>query len=225
MNALDRSGSPAPKIAPKKNAIRILAVDDHPLMRQGIASLLGARADMALVAEAADGLEAIECHERLLPDVTLMDLQMPGLDGTSAIQQIIKTRPSARIVVLTTYAGDVQARRALQAGACGYLLKNSIRRELIDAIHTAYAGRRYIPKDVAANIGLHALDEALSTRETDVLGQLRHGGSNKRIAAALGLTEETVKTHMKSILSKLGATDRTQAIVIAIRRGMIHVWD
>lgn len=206
-------------------AIRILAVDDHPLMRQGIASLIAARADMALVAEAANGLEAIECHERCQPDVTLMDLQMPRLDGTSAIQNIIKSRPSARIVVLTTYAGDVQAKRALKAGACGYLLKNAIRRELIDAILTAHAGRRYIPSDIAADIGVHALDDGLSAREMDVLGQLRHGGSNKRIAAALGLTEDTIKTHMKSILSKLGATDRTQAVVIAIRRGMIQVWD
>ncbi len=225
MNAGDVSGlSPAPASG-KANAIRILAVDDHPLMRQGIASLLATRPDMTLVAEAANGLEAIECHQRLQPDVTLMDLQMPGLDGTSAIQQIIKIRPSARIVVLTTYAGDVQAKRALKAGACGYLLKNAIRRELIDAIQTAHAGLRYIPKDIAADIGLHALDDALSAREMDVLGQLRHGGSNKQIAAALGLTEETVKTHMKSILSKLGATDRTQAIVIAIRRGMVRVWD
>lgn len=205
--------------------IRILAVDDHPLMRQGIASLLATRADMTLVAQATNGLEAIECHHRFQPDVTLMDLQMPALDGTSAIEQIISTQASARIVVLTTHAGDAQALRALKAGACGYLLKNSIRRELIDAVLTAHAGRRYISTDIAATIGLHALDDALSEREMDVLGQLRHGGSNKQIAAALGLTEETIKTHMKSILSKLGATDRTHAIVIAIRRGMVQVWD
>jgi DNA-binding NarL/FixJ family response regulator len=220
MNVSVVSGSASPA-----GAIRILAGDDHPLMRQGIASLIAARADMALVAEAADGLEAIECHERCQPDVTLMDLQMPKLDGTSAIQNIIKIRPSARIVVLTTYAGDVQAKRALRAGACGYLLKNAIRRELVDAILTAHAGRRYIPADIAADIGMHSLDDALSAREMDVLNQLRHGGSNKKIAAALCLTEDTIKTHMKSILSKLGATDRTQAVVIAIRRGMIQVWD
>lgn len=212
-------------ISTEAAAIRILAVDDHPLMRQGIASLLATRADMALVAQATNGLEAIECHRRCQPDVTLMDLQMPGLDGTSAIKHIISTQPSARVVVLTTHAGDVHARRALKAGACGYLLKNSIRRELIDAVLTAHAGRRYISTAIAADMGLHALDDALSDREMDVLGQLSHGGSNKQIAAALGLTEETIKTHMKSILSKLGATDRTHAIVIAIRRGMVQVWD
>ena len=217
MNAQDIATEPA--------AIRILAADDHPLMRQGIAALLATRADMVLVAQATNGLEAIECHDRCQPDVTLMDLQMPGLDGTAAIEHIIRRRPSARIVVLTTHAGDMQAVRALKAGACGYLLKNAIRRELIDAVLAAHAGRRYISTAIAAEIGLHALDDALSEREMDVLGHLRHGGSNKQIGAAMGLTEETIKTHMKSILSKLGATDRTHAIVIAIRRGMVQVWD
>lgn len=208
-----------------KSPIRVLAVDDHPLMRQGIASLLSAQPDIELVAEAADGHEAIALFKSQRPDVTLMDLQMPGLDGTAAIQRIIALQPGARILVLTTYKGDAQARRAFEAGASGYLLKNSIRRELIEAIRQVHAGRRYVPMEVAAELGQYALAESLSGREMDVLRQLCRGGSNKQIALALGLSEDTVKTHMKGILSKLGALDRTQAVVMALRRGLVDIWD
>ncbi|HEX2011016.1 MAG TPA: response regulator transcription factor [Roseateles sp.] len=208
-----------------KSPIRVLAVDDHPLMRQGIASLLSAQPDIELVAEAADGHEAIACFKSLRPDVTLMDLQMPGLDGTAAIQRIIALQPSARILVLTTYKGDAQARRAFEAGASGYLLKNSIRRELIEAIRQVHAGRRHVPMEVAAELGQYALAESLSGREMDVLRQLCRGGSNKQIGQALGLSEDTVKTHMKGVLSKLGALDRTQAVVVALRRGLVDIWD
>lgn len=207
------------------NKIRLLAVDDHPLMRQGIASLIEAQPDMVLVAEAADGPEAIARFREHRPDVTLMDLQMPGMEGTVVIEQLIALDPAARIMVLTTYKGDAQARSAFAAGACGYLLKNSIRRELIDAIRLVHAGRRHVPAEVAAALGLYALDDSLSSREMDVLRQLQHGGSNRQIGTVLGVSEDTVKTHMKSILSKLNASDRTQAVVIAIRRGLINVWE
>jgi two-component system, NarL family, response regulator len=203
--------------------IRVLAVDDHPLMRQGIASLLDASEDMRLVAEASSGLEAVTLFEEHRPDVTLMDLQMPGLDGTCAIQRIIDRHPAARILVLTTYKGDAQARRAINAGACGYLLKNAIRRELLAAIRCAHAGHRQITAEVASELGQHAFDEPLSARELDVLHELTERGSNREIAAALGLSEDTVKTHMKNILSKLNATDRTQAVIVAIRRGILDI--
>jgi DNA-binding NarL/FixJ family response regulator len=203
--------------------IRVLAVDDHPLMRQGIASLLESSEDIRLVAEASSGLEAVTLFEEHLPDVTLMDLQMAGLDGTCAIQRIIERHPAARILVLTTYQGDAQARRAFAAGACGYLLKNAIRRDLLDAIRGAHAGHRHIPAEVASALGQHALDEPLSARELDVLLELTVRGSNREIALALGLSEDTVKTHMKNILSKLHATDRTQAVIVAIRRGIIDI--
>lgn len=203
--------------------IRVLAVDDHPLMRQGIASLLDASDDIRLVAEASNGLEAVALFDEHLPDVTLMDLQMAGLDGTSATRHIVARHPTARILVLTTYKGDVQARRAFAAGACGYLLKNAIRRELLDAIRNAHAGHRQIPAEVASELGRHAFDEPLSARELDVLHELTLRGSNREIAGALGLSEDTVKTHMKNILSKLNATDRTQAVIVAIRRGIIDI--
>jgi len=202
-----------------------MTVDDHPLMREGVASLLAAHADVLLVAEAADGLEAMECFAEYRPDVVLMDLQMPELDGVGAISRMRALDPTARILVLTTYSGDVQARRAFEAGACGYLLKNSIRRELVEAIREVHAGRRYLPAEVAAALGQYALEDSLSSRELDVLRRLRTGGSNREIGMALGISEDTIKTHMKSILSKLQATDRTQAVVIAIRRGIIDVWD
>lgn len=192
-------------------------------MRQGIASLLESSEDIRLVAEASSGLEAVTLFEEHLPDVTLMDLQMAGLDGTCAIQRIIERHPAARILVLTTYQGDAQARRAFAAGACGYLLKNAIRRDLLDAIRGAHAGHRHIPAEVASALGQHALDEPLSARELDVLLELTVRGSNREIALALGLSEDTVKTHMKNILSKLHATDRTQAVIVAIRRGIIDI--
>jgi len=192
-------------------------------MRQGIASLLDASDDIRLVAEAASGAEALALFDEHLPDVTLMDLQMAGMAGSGAIQRIVERHPAARILVLTTYSGDAQARRAFTAGACGYLLKNAIRRELLDAIRNVHAGRRHITADVAGELGRHAFDDPLSARELDVLRELTERGSNREIAAALGLSEDTVKTHMKNILSKLNAADRTQAVIVAIRRGIIDI--
>ncbi len=200
-----------------------MTVDDHPLMREGIAAMLAAHDDLALVGEAADGWAAVQAYDALRPDVVLMDLQMPEMDGAAAITRIVAAAPQARILVLTTYRGDAQARRAFSAGASGYLLKNAIRRELIDAIRQVHAGRRYLPANVAAELGQYALEDELSGRELDVLRRLTQGGSNREIGAELGLSEDTVKTHMKAILSKLHASDRTQAVVIAIRRGIVDV--
>lgn len=210
---------------PATAPIRVMTVDDHPLMREGIAALLAAHDGLELVGEAADGQAAVDGYAQLRPDVVLMDLQMPALDGAGAIQRIVAMAPGARVLVLTTYRGDAQARRAFAAGASGYLLKNAIRRELVEAIRQVHAGRRYLPADVAAELGQYALEDELSARELDVLRRLASGGSNREIGAELGLTEDTVKTHMKAILSKLHAADRTQAVVIAIRRGIVDVWN
>jgi DNA-binding NarL/FixJ family response regulator len=205
--------------------IRVLVVDDHPLMREGIVSIIDAEADMMVVAQANDGIEAIDSFERHRPDITLMDLQMAKMDGVTAIEAIRARHPGARILVLTTYKGDVQAVRALEAGACGYLLKSMIRRELIDALRAARQGRRPIVAEVAERIGLHALDEPLSEREIEVLREVSTGRANKLVAAKLELSEETVKTHMRNILSKLGARDRTHAVMIALERGIISTWE
>jgi DNA-binding NarL/FixJ family response regulator len=205
--------------------IRILVVDDHPLMRDGIASLIDAEPDMSVVSQASDGIEALECFRKHRPDVTLMDLQMAKMDGVTAIKAFCKEFPGSRILVLTTYKGDVQAMRALNAGACGYLLKSMIRKELLDAIRGAAQGRKQIVPEIAAEIGMHALDEALSEREVEVLKEVSAGRANKQVAAKLRLSEETVKTHMRSILAKLNAQDRTHAVMIALRRGIITAWD
>jgi DNA-binding NarL/FixJ family response regulator len=205
--------------------IRILVVDDHPLMRDGIASLIDAEPDMSVVSQASDGIEALECFRKHRPDVTLMDLQMAKMDGVTAIKALCKELPGSRILVLTTYKGDVQAIRALNAGACGYLLKSMIRKELLDAIRGAAQGRKQIVPEIAAEIGMHALDEALSEREVEVLKEVSAGRANKQVAAKLRLSEETVKTHMRSILAKLNAQDRTHAVMIALRRGIITAWD
>ncbi|MFK4707316.1 DNA-binding NarL/FixJ family response regulator [Roseateles asaccharophilus] len=210
---------------PATAPIRVMTVDDHPLMREGIAALLAAHDGLELVGEAADGQAAVEAFAALRPDVVLMDLQMPELDGAAAIARIVAQSPDARVLVLTTYRGDAQARRAFAAGASGYLLKNAIRRELVEAIRQVHAGRRYLPAEVAAELGQYALQDELSARELDVLRRLAQGGSNRDIGAELGLSEDTVKTHMKAILSKLHAADRTQAVVIAIRRGIVDVWN
>ena len=206
-------------------AIRLLVVDDHPLIRSGIAALIDADAGMRVVAQAVNGREAVDLHRVHSPDVTLMDLQMPVLDGTSAIVQIRQDWPDARIVVLTTYGGDVQALRALKAGACGYLLKTAIRKELLTAIRDAHAGRNHIAPEMSKKLGDHAIDESLSPREIDVLRHLASSSRNKSIAAELGISEGTVKAHMKSILAKLDARDRTDAVVIALRRGIITLSD
>ncbi|KGM56241.1 LuxR family transcriptional regulator [Lysobacter daejeonensis GH1-9] len=201
--------------------IRILTVDDHPLLREGIAGVISGENDMQLVGEACTGHEAIAAFRAYLPDVTLMDLQMPELNGVDAIVQIRDEFPAARIIVLTTYSGDVQALRALRAGAQGYLLKSSLRKELLDTIRAVVAGRRRIPPEIAAEIAEHVTDRDLTTREIEILKGVAAGNSNKRIAAQLSISEETVKTHVKSVLSKLDAHDRTHAVTIAIRRGII----
>ncbi len=201
--------------------IRVLTVDDHPLLRSGIAAVLQRAEDILVVGEAANGREAVESFRILQPDVTLIDLQMPVMNGIDAILAIRTEYPAARFAVLTTYEGDVQALRALKAGATGYLLKSMLREELIDTIRTIHAGRRHIPREIAASIVEHVADDALTDREIEVLRKVATGNSNKIIASQLSLSEVTVKCHMKSILSKLGANDRTHAVTIAMKRGFL----
>jgi len=203
--------------------IRILAVDDHPLLRKGIAALVNAEPDMKLVAEASNGHEAIEMFRQHRPDVTLMDLQMPDLNGTETIVRIQSDFPDARIVVLTTYTGDAQVLRALRAGARGYILKGHVHRELLDTIRAVHAGQKRIPPDVAAELAGHATDDALSAREIDVLRLIGAGNSNKLIADQLSIGEATVKSHVTNILSKLGANDRAHAVTIGLKRGIIEL--
>jgi DNA-binding NarL/FixJ family response regulator len=203
------------------NKIKVLAVDDHPLLREGIAAVIEGEEDIELVAEAASGQEAIELFRVHRPDVTLMDLQMPTMNGIDAITAIRSEFSTARFIVLTTYQGDVQALRALKAGASGYLLKNMLRKGLLDAIRAVHAGRRCIPPEIAAELADHVTDDALSDREIEVLRRVASGNSNKIIASQLTVSEATVKGHMKSILSKLGANDRTHAVTIAMKRGFI----
>ncbi|HEY0502270.1 MAG TPA: response regulator transcription factor [Lysobacter sp.] len=203
--------------------IRLMLVDDHPLLREGVASVVERQPDMQLVAEATDGEQAVELFRRFQPDITLMDLQMPGMGGVEAIRAIVDEFPHARVIVLTTYKGDVQALRALKAGAVGYLLKSMLRKDLLETIRQVHAGRRCIPAEIANEIATHVADDALSVREVEVLGQVAGGRSNKVIAAHMGISEETVKTHMKSILSKLDANDRTHAVTIALKRGILEV--
>jgi DNA-binding NarL/FixJ family response regulator len=201
--------------------IRILTVDDHIMLREGIAAIVGAERDLEIVGEAANGAEAVEAFRRLRPDVTLMDLQMPVMTGLEAIAAIRSETPTARIVVLTTYAGDVQAVRALKAGACAYLLKSSLLDELLNTIRAVHAGRRYVPADIAQEIAIHAAEEPLSQREISMLELVAAGKANKLIAWELSVSEETVKAHLRSIFSKLGVSDRTQAVTTALRRGII----
>ena len=203
--------------------IRILTVDDHQLLREGIAAVLDAQEDMTLVGEASSGEEAVEAFRHLRPDVTLMDLRMAGISGIEAITRIRAEFPNARIVVLTTYAGDVQAAAALKAGASGYLLKNLLRKELIETIRVVHSGRRRVPAAIATEIAEHVADDLLTDREMQVLRGVASGKSNKLIAVELAITEGTVKTHMKSILPKLSANDRTHAVTIALRRGILDL--
>ncbi|AKC85804.1 LuxR family transcriptional regulator [Pseudoxanthomonas suwonensis] len=200
-----------------------MVVDDHPLLREGIAAVLGTQPDMLLQAEAEEGGEAVALYRLHRPDVVLMDLQMPGMDGITAIGAIRAQDPSARIVVLTTYRGDVQALQALRAGAQGYLLKSMLRRELVDTIRAVHAGGRRVPHEVADALAAHVGEDSLSMREIEVLREVADGNANKRVARCLGISEETVKAHMKSIMSKLDANDRTHAVTIAIKRGIIQL--
>lgn len=203
--------------------IRILAVDDHPVLREGIAALIARQPDMSLVGEAANAQEAIRQYRSVRPDVTLMDIQMPEGSGINAIVNIRSEFPAAKIIVLTTYSGDVLANRALKAGACGYLLKGAVRKELIETIRLVYSGARRIDPDVAMALASHLNDGGLSVREAEVLTLVASGKSNKVIAGNLGLSEETIKGYLKSILVKLGANDRTHAVTLAQRRGIIEL--
>ena len=203
------------------NAIRILAVDDHPLFREGIAAILDGQPDMSLVGEASDGREAIQQFRAHRPDVILMDLQMPVINGLDATIAICGEDPGARIIVLTTYMGDVQVMRALRAGARAYLLKNLLHKELLDTIRAVYAGKKTISPEVSYELAQHVTDEALTPAEIEVLRLIAGGNANKEIAAQLSLTEETVKGRVRSILSKLRANDRTHAAMIGVKRGII----
>ena len=205
------------------NLIRILTVDDHPILRKGLAALVNAELDLKLVAEASNGKEAIEafrCHQ---PDITLMDLQMPGLDGIQAIEAICSAFPGARIIVLTTYTGDTQVVRALKAGARAFVLKGHVLDELLDTIRAVHAGKKRIPPDVAAALADHAIDDALTEREIDVLRLIAAGNGNKQIADELSISEATVKSRVTNILSKLGANDRAHAVTIGLKRGIIEL--
>ncbi|MGD0157927.1 MAG: response regulator transcription factor [Terracidiphilus sp.] len=203
--------------------IRILTVDDHPLLRKGIATLVNAEADMKLVAEASNGQEAVEVYRLHCPDVTLMDLQMPEMNGAEAIREIRAEFNDARIIVLTTYSGDAQILKALKAGARAYILKGHVHRELLETIRAVHAGQKRIPPDIAAQLAEHATDDALSSREIDVLRLIAAGNSNKLIADQLSIGEATVKSHVANILSKLGANDRAHAVTIGLKRGVIEI--
>jgi DNA-binding NarL/FixJ family response regulator len=206
-----------------RELIRVLAVDDHPLLREGIAALISNQSDMELVAEASNGREAVEQFRKHHPDITLMDLQMPEMGGIDAMGAIRGEFPDARIIVLTTYVGDVQVLRALKAGARAYLLKGLLRKELLETIRAVHSGQKRMPAEVAAEIAEHATDDALTSREIDVLRLIAGGNANKEIAAQLSITEETVKGHVKNILAKLAAHDRTHAVTIGLKRGIIDL--
>jgi DNA-binding NarL/FixJ family response regulator len=205
------------------DVIRILCVDDHPLLRGGIGALIGTQTDMQLVGEASTGLEAIQYHRQLNPDVTLMDLQMPDMSGLDAIIAIRNERPASRIIVLTTYSGDVLAQRALKAGAQAYVLKSLVRSEILNTIRLVHGGERSIQADVASEMAKHTADAELTPRELDVLRLVACGFANKEISAQLHINEETTKSHVKNILAKLRARDRTHAVSLGLKRGVISL--
>ena len=207
----------------ENRVIRVMAVDDHPLMMAGIVGEINAQTDMRVVAEACDGDEALALFRKHRPDITLMDIRMPKVDGIAAIASIHEQFPQAKIIVLTTSAGDVQAVRAFKAGAVGYLLKNLLRTELLETIRSVHRGHKRIPPEIAQQIAEHAADDSPTTRELEVLRRVAKGNSNKVIASDLNISEHTVKNHLKSILSKLNASDRTHAVMIALQRGFLEM--
>ena len=205
------------------NPIRVLSVDDHPLLREGIAALVNSQPDMSLVAQAANGAEAIQIFRQQQPDVTLLDLRLPDMSGIDILIAIRSEFPEARVIMLTTFEGDVEIQRALQAGARGYLLKNMPPSELLDVIRQVHDGKKRIPPEIASQLFEHMSDEVLTEREIEVLREVADGNRNREIAERLFISEETVKVHIKHIMEKLGAADRTQAVAIGLRRGIIQL--
>jgi DNA-binding NarL/FixJ family response regulator len=203
--------------------IRVLVVDDHPVIREGVAAMIEHQEDMLVVGEAGDGRDAVDAFRACRPDVTLMDIQMPGANGIQAIATIMAERPDARIIVLTTYAGEGQAARALKAGASGYLLKSSLRKEMVEVIRAVAAGARHVDPEVAGKLAFHVAEGTLGAREVDVLRLVAVGNSNREIAEGLGIAEETVKAHLKNVFAKLKVADRTHAVTEAVRRGIIEL--
>jgi DNA-binding NarL/FixJ family response regulator len=203
--------------------IRVFSVDDHPLLREGLAAIINNQPDMVLVAQAANAQEAVEKFRNHLPDVTLMDLRLPDKSGIDAMKAIRTEFPEARVIMLTTFEGDVEIQRALEAGARGYLLKNMPPKDLVEVIRQVHAGKKRIPPQLAAQLAEHLTDEELTAREIEVLSQIAGGNRNRDIAEKLFITEETVKVHIKHIMEKLGASDRTQAVAIGLRRGIIEL--
>lgn len=203
--------------------IRIVIIDDHPVVRDGLASMIENQEDMEVVGEGETGKGAIDLYDQLLPDIMLLDLKLPDIDGVQVLERLRAFHPAARVIVLTTYVGDVQARRALKAGACGYLLKASLRRELRDSIRAVHAGSRRVQLEVAADLAEHTADEVLTPREVEVLKLIAGGSSNKLAADRLRIREDTVKAHVTNILSKLNASDRTHAVTIALQRGYFEL--